>query len=107
MSRGGQVWKMGQISKLALSLMKRMFSHHIKKVKASWYSVLAWRKYSFTDSSVTPRHRISMEMQLLGPWTRDNKDPGETLGRLLFLVYVDIPTRQITCPLDRLRLMYF
>lgn len=75
----------------------------MKKVKASWYSVLAWRNYSCTDSSVTPCHRISKEMQLLGPWTRD-KDPGETLGRLLFLVYVDIPTRQT---LDRLRLMYF
>lgn len=79
----------------------------MKKVKASWYSVLAWRNDSCTDSSVTPCHRISKEMQLLGPWTRDNKDPGETLGTLLFLVYVGIPTRQTACPLDRLRLMYF
>lgn len=63
-----------------------LFSHDIKKAKAPLYSVQALRNYSCTDSSVTPCHRISTEMELLGPWTRDNKDPRETLGTLLFPV---------------------
>lgn len=44
-------------------------------------------------------------MQLLGPWTRDNKDPRETLERLLFLVYLDIPTTQTAWPLDKALLL--
>lgn len=59
-----------------------LFSHHTKKAKASLYSVQALRN-SCTDSSVTPRHRISMEMQLLGHWTRDNKDPRRSLGKTI------------------------
>lgn len=84
-----------------------LFSHHIKKAKASLYSVQAFRNYSCTDSSMTPCHRIYMEMQLLGRWTRNNKHPREILERLLFLVYLEIPTTQTTCPLDKLRLKYF